>query len=90
MFQNVFSVQRGYLYGPEVVSRHCEEKVKKDVVILRVQFDKITVAQSMNKRITSLLDQVGLIGECFTICMPSKLAFISIQVAHWVFLTEPL
>ena len=63
MFRNLFSLEQGFLYGYQAISRHCEHKVARDVVVLQVQFDKITLAQSLNKRITTVLDQVGLIGK---------------------------
>ena len=69
LFSNSFSVKKEYLYGEEIVSRHCEHKVVNDIIVLSIQFDKMTIVQSVNKKITRLLDQIGLIGNIEMTCI---------------------
>ena len=45
------------------MSCDCEEKMKKDIVLINFHLDTIAVPQSLNKRITTLLDKVALTGN---------------------------
>jgi hypothetical protein len=56
-------VESNYIIGSSALSKYCEMKMKKDVIILQVTLDSITVAQANNQRATTLLEQVGLIGN---------------------------
>ena len=63
MFSIFYSIQRGYLYGDNIKSRFCEEKMTSDIAVLDIILDTMTVAKSRNKRATSFLNQLGLIGN---------------------------
>ena len=66
MFGNTHSVESKYMIGSSLESRFCEKKMKEDIIILEIVLDSFTVVKTNNQRATTLLQQIGLIGNTYT------------------------
>ena len=55
----------------------------KDAIIINFVLDTFTVAQSLNKRITTVLDQIGLIGGTLSLFNGCSL-MVSIEILQLI------
>ena len=61
-FAQTSSIEKGYLEGSSLNTHLCEEKVERDISVVKVWISTLEVLKSMLEVETSIQDRVGIIG----------------------------
>ena len=63
IFSTTISAREKYILGPSIPSKHCELKMREDIIMLKVTLDDVIIAQSNTQMASTAMDQIGLFGR---------------------------